>query len=108
MGGEMSRGQADPRTVLEVTGESRIAAELPRVDVGPWARKWGEPPPDIVIGTSPPGGRTRAAQEIGAHISGELDRGRSLYCIVHDAYVQSRIGGWDGRALPPHRADGPA
>jgi hypothetical protein len=104
----MSSGRTDPRGVLEVTGEDRIAAGLPRVDVGPWARKWGEPPPDIVIGTSPPGGRTRVAHEIGAHISAELDRGRSLYCIVHDAYVQSRIGGSDGRALPLHRPDGPA
>lgn len=69
---------------------------------GPWTRKWLAPPPDIAIGTLPSGGRTRAAQEIGEYVIGELDRGRSLFLIVHDGFVRARIGDVDGRALPPH------
>lgn len=67
-----------------------------------WTRGWLEPPPDLAVGTLPPGGRSRSAREIGAHVTSELDRGRSLYNIVRDPYVLDRLGGFDGRALPPH------
>jgi hypothetical protein len=66
---------------------------------GPWAVKWVAPPPDVAVPTDPPERRSRTAGEVGDHVAAELRRGRSLYCIVHDAYVQERLGGFDGRAL---------
>jgi hypothetical protein len=74
-------------------------SDLPRVVPGPWADRWTAPPPDIAIATSPADARRRSSRELGRHLTRELEHGRSLYCIVHDRYVQDRIGGFDGRAL---------
>jgi len=64
-----------------------------------WQRLWATPPADIAIAISPADARSRSAREVGEHISAQLDLGRSLYRIVHDAYIVTRIGGFDGRAL---------
>lgn len=72
----------------------------------PWSHKWAAPPPDISIPISPPDARARASREVCEHIHSQLRLGRSLYCIVHDVYVLARIGGFDGRALPPHCLEG--
>jgi hypothetical protein len=65
-----------------------------------WDDRWSAPPPDLAIEIAPPDARERAAREIAEHVAAELGRGRSLYRVVRDAYVRSRIGGFDGRALP--------
>lgn len=76
--------------------------DVPRSEVGAWAARFVAPPPDVAIETAPPGARADTAHEVSAHIRRQLERGRSLYCIVHDADVVGRIGGFDGRALPRH------
>ncbi len=83
--------------MLSVDEGIEMATATVRTD--PWTDRWMAPPPDLAIGTSPRGMRDRAAREVGDYVAAELDRGRSLYCIVHDRYVQARIGGFDGRAL---------
>src|SRR5690349_9970432 len=90
------RGEA-ATTTSRVAAAAHATAATP----GPWADKFIAPPPDIAIACTPAGARARAAREIGDHVVGELERGRSLYCIVHDGYVRARTGGFDGRALPP-------
>jgi hypothetical protein len=65
-----------------------------------WEDRWSAPPPDIAIEVAPPGAREQASREIAEHVAAELARGRSLYRVVRDAYVRTRIGGFDGRALP--------
>lgn len=69
---------------------------------GPWADRFLSPPPDIAIAIRPATGRLTSAAAVSDHIREELNAGRSLYCIVHDAAVQDRLGGFDGRALPEH------
>lgn len=64
-----------------------------------WLRRWTTPPADIAIAISPSDARARSASEVGEHVAAELGRGRPLYCIVRDAYIGERIGGFDGRAL---------
>jgi transcriptional regulator GlxA family with amidase domain len=86
--------------------DARAVAAAGGPEVEPWLHRWVAPPPDVVVGISPSGARARAAREVGEHVISELHRGRSLYCIVHDAYVRERIGGFDGRALPRGRREG--
>ncbi|WP_158276587.1 hypothetical protein [Paraconexibacter algicola] len=81
-------------------------AAPPRSTPGPWARKYVAPPPDIAMTITPAGARARAAQQVGAHIATELERGRSLYCVVHDPEILARLGGFDGRALATPGAEG--
>jgi len=69
--------------------------------MGAWVGRWQTPPLDGAVDTVSPGARARSAGEVAAHVERELRRGRSLYCIVRDAYVADRIGGFDGRALLP-------
>jgi hypothetical protein len=92
--------------VLSSNTSEAVPSNAPDGRVGRWSDRWMMPPLDIAIPTSPPGGRARAAREIAEHVRGELDRGRPLYCIVHDEYVCDRIGGFDGRARLPHRPGG--
>ena len=78
----------------------------PRIDTpedppaSAWADRWGAPPPDVAVETAPAGARAETARQIGDHRVQQLERGRSLYCIVRDHAVAERIGGFDGRALP--------
>ncbi len=62
-------------------------------------RLWAAPPPDRTVPTIPRGARAVPAAEVAAHIERELSAGRSLYCIVRDAFVVERVSEFDGRCL---------
>jgi hypothetical protein len=92
--------------VLPSQPPERISSNAPQGRIGSWSERWIAPPPEIAIAISPAGALVPAAREIAERLRREPDRGRSAACTLRDEEARDRVGGFDGRALLPHCAEG--